>query len=287
MKIFGREIFTGGENRGESFFSKLIERNFWEKDKEFVVYTRKKSDLERYWNIYSSNPIVFGGINAIGLKCLSNGFEIKTNDESLKSYIEERLDVLDLQSMLFYMIMNALVFGDSVTELSMKGNLITGLKQLNPVNWESELDPKTKKVKHFYNGKQIDSEKILHFNFYPTPEKSYGIPIIKAIEQQAKSATSIDESIRESIKRHGTTKWHIRILPDERKRYPSKETMEEFSADLSDMKTQQTLITTDRFEVSALDTQGVPNIQNYNEYLSNIEAAMKNVYTIYDDSLLS
>ena len=273
MKILGREInIMKGGSIDDSFFSKFSAVTFpWlKKEKEFVQYKRTDTELEKCWNVYISNPIVFGGINTIALKCLSNGFEIKSEDEGLKVYIEERLDVLDLQSMLFYMIQNALIFGDSITELSLKGNIINGLKQLNPVKWDGELNSRTGEITHTYNEKQIKAEKIIHFNFFPIPEKTYGIPLIKAVIDQAESATSIDESIREAINRHGTTKWHIKILPDRNNRYPSKEVMEEFSADLADLKTQQTLITTDRFEVEGLDTQGVPNIQNYNEYLSNL-----------------
>jgi len=261
-------ILTKVKELGESHFFKLLSSSLT--GKSFEAYKRNAGELKKLWEAYISNPVLFGGINAIALKCIGKGYRIVSEDEKLKEYIETKLKDLRISSKLFFMIRDALVFGDSIAEKSIKNGDIKGIKILNPVNWEAEINQRTGEITHYYNEKPLARERVFHLNFYPNYDSPYGIPLTKVVYNSAHAAIQIDDAICKAILRHGTTKWQVKIKPDARGRYPSKERMEEITSDISDVNTRQTMVTTDLMEVIPLDTQGVPNIQNYNEYLTNI-----------------
>ena len=226
--------------------------------------------LRDYWDLYRTDAITAGTVNAMVFKILGKGYRMQGNDTELASDLLERVKVILSYKTLATMIRDTIIFGDSFGEIVFN----VGQTEILTVVPRNPLDFVIKNDKIYFGKKPLDSKKMLHFQLFNNLKldggvSSMGLSLLGFVFKASNDRQDIYKALVSAIKRHGTSKYHVKISPDERNQYPGKDEMQAISLDFKNMESRTEYVTTDRFDIQNIDVMGVPAIKDYQEFMLN------------------
>ena len=232
-------------------------------------FRRKDSPKSKYWDIYKSDPIVAGGINMLAFRIVVDGAVVRAEDPNVSDELTQALrDIFPYRNQVT-LVRDVFVFGDAWAEIVQTAG--GGLHEVSPRNPEDFTIKDDEYV--YFNGKDtvvVDESKFLHLQLFEDAESvGKGIALIQFIKKVSTDRREIYDNLVKAIERHGSLKWHVKVAPDSSKRYPDDEQMAGIAADFRDINARTEIASTDQYTITSLDTGGVPNVKDYQEFLLN------------------
>jgi len=225
----------------------------------------EKCDIKKYKRIYENGGIITEAIRCYALAIFSNGWRVEGEVSELA---EDFLEQIDFDLIGPIMVTDALWAGDAYAELvrSYSGQVV-GVLPRPPESFEiihDEFGQITgyRQKNGFNDFIDLAIEDIFHLQFHVSGGSIYGQSLIKTAYDEIMRDVKIAESITESIVRHGTPKYHVRVGPEDG-------TLEDINvlnyieANFSDIHSRNEFITPKDVEILQLDTAGVSNIEEY------------------------
>lgn len=260
-KLFGESVDSRNAN------SWLGISNGEEKAKPSSRSLQEGAALNKNWEIYLTSPTAFAAIESISFTALSSGFTIEHESKDVIDRYTRRFD--KVYPKMFSVLRNALVCGDSYSKIVLgNDNYFTDIEVLFPP------DVTIKDDKYFTkeHGRTVPLKNIWQFQPMPRSDKPYGISIIGISRQTLEWKREIDASVHEAIKRHGFSKYHIQCERDTRGLYPDETKLRELERQFRKIHVGHEFVSTDKVNITPIDTSGFPNLLDYLQYYTNLAA---------------
>ena len=234
--------------------------------------SRDTSRLRECWQLYLTEGIAFAAIQTVVATTFSGGWEIHAESEDVPE--ETKLiarRVIDRNALtLQQLFRDALIFGDGFAKKNKaKNGHVYSLEPIFPLDIEIQEDGITFKDK---DRNTYTLEEILHLQLFPRSDNVYGISVMLPALDTITRKREIDKQVYEGVKRHGFRKYHVKLKPDQRGRYPDESTISDIESKLEELESKNEIITTDLIEISPLDTRGVPDVEEYLTYFTDLIA---------------
>lgn len=260
---------TGGTERPK-FFSKL---------------NRDIETLSKWDTIYKQSGIVSQCVDAYAYYCLSNGYRIEGEDESLREKVEDFCKHANVNRALRAYITDSCVFGRPFIEI-LYGR---GGKSTEPVGLKP-IDPKTMMVITDVRGniqgyKQIvkidnkeyevpfSTEEIWSDTLFPISGEVYGASLVGRAFDDIMHDAKISEATAEAILRHGFPKYHIKVGAEGEEINP--EILRGLDREFANLKSKNEIATVHDVEITNLDKDAMPDISKYGEWaISRVSISM-------------
>jgi len=225
-----------------------------------ILFKRDKNKLLKNWNLVHNDGFAQAVVWQLTMSIWSEGYQIE-EDNNIKTF----LDNLNFLEKIIKSTHASLIFGDGFLELvKNKLNQIIDIKPIFPLNIE------IKNGEYIYTKTDnsevvIPKDRILHIKLFPTLS-IYGHSLISALYNLIENRISIDDATHNAIKRHGFPKYHIRVARDERNRSPPDEVFNNILWSFRELNEKNEFISTDLITIQPIDTTGIPDIENYQQY---------------------
>ena len=240
-------------------------------------FSKQPRDLGQYENIYRQGGLVSTAIDAYPLFGLNPGYTLSGAPIHVKK-IEAWFKEINFEQIVWQAYVDSLVYGDSIQEnVFSRGGDILYVVPRNPLYFTIDYDKYgiIKSYTQTVDNKDtiLKPEQVTHLQLLSISGETYGQSLIARAFNDIDRDTVTAESTAEAIERHGHPKWHIKvgsegnIYSDEEKRAVASE--------FEELKADHEIISNYNVEILALDTNGVANVMEYNEWsLSRLLASM-------------
>ena len=251
-----------------------IER-FLSKSK-FIFYSEKtkrdKAKLKECWNLYLQEGTAFAAIQTVVATTFSGGWEVHGEEGASEEDKVIARRIIDRNGLVLQQLFrDALIFGDGFAKKNLARNgHVYSLEPVFPLHMDILEDGITFRDR---DGEEYTLEEIFHLQLFPRSDNVYGISVMVPAYDAMKRKREIDKQVYEGVKRHGFRKFHIKLLPDQRSRYPDAQTIAQIEEKFEELESKNEIITTDRIQIEPLDTRGgVPDVEEYLTYFTDLIA---------------
>jgi len=231
---------------------------------------RNEAMLKKYWNYYESEGTIFASINTTAWNSVMVGYYLISEHEDAKEYIQQKLELMDLDSVLLDNVIYGLIYGDSFIEKvkDSSGKLIQ-LKSVDPTTMQINTNEYGNVINYQQkiSGKlypPIEATDIIHLRFFPKPDSPYGVSIIAPSKDTIDRKITTDESIANAVKRHGTPKYVVSIGTEEE--IPPKEVFTDIKSKLEDISSLNEFIVPGLVKINTIDESGIQSVKEYYDY---------------------
>jgi len=230
--------------------------------KKFQKRQRNPELLKKYGTIYEQGGMVSEALDSYPLYVLSNGWSIRTENETLGSDVENWLNSWGFEESVHRMVVDAIVYEYAFQEvIPTRGGKPWGLKPCPSWTFEIEKDEYGRVVKYvqYKDGGLLSRSQVLQpdemvvFNWLWLLHRAY--------DDVMRDAKCID-GISESILRHGFPKYHIKVgQPGEK---PGTTALTTISSQFQKLRPNMEFATPRDVDIINVDAGGVPNAMMYN-----------------------
>lgn len=225
---------------------------------------KENRNINKYKRIYENGGIITEAIRCYPLAIFSNGWRVEgDNAEAVEDFLEE----INFDLIAPLMVTDALWAGDAYAELvkSYSGQIVQ-LAPRPPESFEIVYDEYGQITGYrqkigFNEYIDLAPEEIFHLQFYTYGGSVYGQSLIQTAYDEIMRDVRIAQSITESIVRHGTPKYHVRV--GQEGGIVSEQVLTFIESALSDIHGRNEFITPKDVEILQLDTSGVNNVEAY------------------------
>lgn len=244
-----------------------IEKGFFKERK------RTAKQLERYRIIYDQGGIVTEAINSYPMFLCRNGYRLEGPEAEAKK-VQDWLDEVDFESIVWDAMTDALVFGDAFQEIvpNMDGTLASIVPRLASeftIQYDNHGNIAGYTQKTIAGGKEnttrLKPNQILHLQFWRASGSMYGHSLIHRAYDDIMRDTKIIESTAEAIKRHGYKKYHVRVGREGDTRDVDQDTLNAVSDKFRDLNEKSDFTTTRNIDINSLDEGGLQKVDSYND----------------------
>jgi hypothetical protein len=241
--------------------------------------TRTFPRLRGYRNIYKQGGYISTGIDLYPLYTFGEWYTIESKNAAKKKETEEFFDGINFNAITTALMVDGLTVRDGVGEIVYGKGLLSNI----PVNvivrpgesFDFTTDLKGAIISYDQvrdnRGNTIPTvslkpEQVLHYQFSLDPTSPYGISLIERAVHDAKRDTKGVEAITGGICLHGTPKYHVKANSTQADRPPlSDKEFADLEKQFEGFNAKDQFITEGDIVVQALDTTGVPNVQQYSD----------------------
>lgn len=237
--------------------------------KMFSPQARNSTNLKQYRTIYEQGGVVSQAIDAYALYAVMNGYRLEGDGDT--ELVQEFLDHIDVETLAWETIIDALVEGDAYAEIiPTRGGGIFNLVPRDASTFSILYDNKGtllgfQQEVDTGNGTTVKvtlkPQEMFHFSIFKSGGKVYGDSIIKRAFDDIMRDTIVMEGAANAIKAHGFRKYQIKCGTEQS---PAS------TADLTDVSTlfqninsKTEFCTRHDVEIKALDESGVQNLDTY------------------------
>lgn len=244
---------------------------------ETLYFSKQQRDLGKYETIYRQGGLVSTTIDAYPLFGLNSGYELTGAPMHIKR-IQEWLNEINFEQLVWQAYVDALVYGDAIQEnVFSRGGDILYVVPRNPSYFNIDYDnygiieSYTQRIDN--KDITLKPEQVTHLQLLSLSGETYGQSLIARAFDDIMRDTKTIESTAAAIERHGHPKWHVK-LGSETNHY-SDEAKKEVARQFEDLKADNEFISDYDMDILALDTAGVSKVKEYSELtLSRLLAAM-------------
>lgn len=226
-------------------------------------------------DLYKKVPIITGAINKTVDMVVSSDFSVKSKNPEAAKLIQDFMKEHNFDLLLRNITKDLLIYGNAFVEVISAGNVITGLKAVNP---------KTMYVKRNEQGEilaynqyiprktrepiEFTPDQIVHFKYNVIGDCAYGYSIIEPLIKIIKSKLQMEEAMMTLMKRKANAPIHAKLGTETE---PARqEDIDNFANDLYIMNEKTEYVTDHRVEMNVLDVGGrIANFQPFNEHFEN------------------
>lgn len=248
----------------------------------FKERVRDADQLEKYYVIYEQGGIVSEAINCYAYYALSNGWRLEGKDEKLKEKVQEWIDYIDFEGVMWQGIVEALVAGDAMQENAVNASsefvgiiprrssqftikyndfgTIAGYEQRVVVNGVEKTIP-------------LEPKQITHLQLFPKAGSVYGHSLIHRAFDDIMRDTKVAESTAVAIERHGFRKYQVKVgltgedIP--------QTVLERIDEDFQELESKNDFVTNRDVDVLGIDDATLEGVNTYSDWsLSRLTAAM-------------
>jgi hypothetical protein len=190
------------------------------------VFSKRERDvklLDRLETFYNQGGPVAEAVDAYPLCILSPGFRLE-GPEGDVARVQEVYDRVDIESVLWQLIVESLKIGDGIAEITMgKGGAaqeITGIFPRASKDFDIEHDDrgiitgyKQVVARNMFTTESVElsKEDVIHMALLPVAGSVYGLSLLQRAYDDIERDTSIAEATKEAIIRHGFRRFHVRV----------------------------------------------------------------------------
>jgi hypothetical protein len=234
-------------------------------DKEF-------KDKQKFRLIYDQGGLVSTAIDSFPLIALTNGYTLEGDDENLVAYVQEQLDKLDIESLLFHCIKESLVLKDGIAELvwTLDGKEIAYFTKPHSEKFEIGMQfgkPQSYSYREdqFSKAITLEPKEVFHLDL--------DMWLMRRAYDDIIRDAKISEASANAILRHGFPRWHVKVgQPGE---MVSEEAINAVSGYFDGLKPNSEMTTSHDVEVLNIDNAGLANLDVYLQWsIVRISAAL-------------
>ena len=248
--------------------------------KKQAFFVNPQRDLAKYEKIYRQGGLVSQAVDAYAQFVLSPGY-IFTGDEKVAKMIEDWAQDIDLDSLIWLGVVDALVYGDAIQE-NVFNKVHTDVMYVVPRNpsyfninfnkW-GIITSFTQRVDD--NEISLRPEQATHLQLIPLSGENYGLSLLARAYDDIMRDTRTAESTAIAIERHGYPRYHIKAGNLELGTEYQDEDKREIGRQFVELKADNEFVTNPDVEIIPIDVQGVAKVSSYNEWsLSRLLGAM-------------
>jgi hypothetical protein len=248
----------------------------------FKERARDKDQLEKYYTIYEQGGIITEAINAYAYYTLSNGWRLEGDDEELKATIQDWLDYIDFDGIMWQGIVEALVIGDAIQENA--NNVSSEFVSIIPrrssqftikyddygniIGYEQRLT-----IDGVERVTELKKEQITHLQLFPKAGSVYGHSLIHQSFDDIMRDTKVAEATAVAIERHGFRKYQVKVgLEDED---IPQTVFEKIDEDFQELESKNDFVTNRNVDVIGLDDTTLEGVNTYSDWsLSRLCASL-------------
>lgn len=238
--------------------------------------------LSKYETIYTQGGIVSEAVDSYAMYALSAGWRLEGEERHVKQ-IEDFLDDLDFESIMWEAITDTIVFGDAFQEniftrgselaslISRKASSFTIIHDgFGTISGYVQIT-----TDEFGRDHKVDLEphQITHLQFFRIGGSMYGQSIVGRAYDDIIRDTKTAESTAVAIQRHGYKKYHIKVgLEGEDIPQP---VLEKVDKEFQDLVTKNDFVTSRDVDISNIDEGGLDKVDTYSDVsIMRMAAAM-------------
>jgi len=232
---------------------------------------RTVNDLVKYEKMYIKDGIIFSTINTITRAVTSVQWDLSGEDPEAVAKVEDFINNIDFDSLLFDIVRYALIYGDVFIEkVHNMSDQFVDLNIVDPKTIEilcNDEGKETGYIQKVYNESiYFEPDEMYHFKIFSIPSTPYGISMIGANYDTILRKIKVDESVVSAILHHGFPKYHIKVGSIDNDIIASEEDIEKIAYNFQDMNHKTEFVTNDYVNIDTLDTKGIEQIEDYTDY---------------------
>lgn len=252
------------------------------KPKYFTERFRDKEQLEKYYVIYDQGGIVSEAINAYAYYALANGWRLEGEDDKLKEKVQEWLDYIDFDGVVWQGIVEALITGDALQENAVNAStdfvgIIPRRSSTFTIKYDDFGTVTGYEQRVIVNGVEtkipLKPEQITHLQLFPKAGSVYGHSLIHQAFDDIMRDTKVAESTAVAIERHGFRKYQVKVgLSGEN---IGQDVFERIDEDFQELESKNDFVTNRDVDVLGLDQGTMEGVNTYSDWsLSRVCAAL-------------
>ena len=229
----------------------------------------RRKHLAQYRTIYQQGGPISEAVDCYPLFCLSNGYHLEGDDETLVQSTQDKLDEMFIEQAMWEGIIDAIVFGDAFQEnLYGGGDGLVGVaprpSETFDILYESDgtITGYVQKLNSYDRGLELKPEQITHLKLFEVGGDVYGTSIVGRAYDEILRDTKIAEAIAASIERHGFPKYHVKV-GEKDKPMPTQAEIKDLQSEFEDLQHLNEFVTTYDVEIAQIDQSGIANIAEY------------------------
>lgn len=232
--------------------------------------------LKKYELIYCAGGIASQGIDAYPYYILANGYKIIGEDKDLVEEVEERLDAMDLLTIMECGIKDACKFGSPYQEIAYgRGSMSDTPVDVIPLpawQFRNNFDARGRTISYTQTvpldgmkQREIDFplNNIINYPLFPSTGNPYGVGLIERCLSAILNDDKVSEATAMAILRHGFPKYHIKIGQEGEEIDP--DTLRGFDTEFRSLESKNEIATSHDVEIVNLDKDALPNIKDIME----------------------
>ena len=232
------------------------------------------NNMKNWERMYSGDGLIFSAVNSISQSVIGSGWEIVSIDKDAQEIVENFVEKIDLDKLIFNIVCHLIVFGDAYIEKeysSLTQDLIA-LSLCDPKTIEVITDKYgneihyIQKIEGNYTGEVIEKKDLVHQRLYSIPSSPYGISTIGANYDTIRRKIEMDAAIAASLLRHGFPKYHISVGGQEEGELPPKEVITKIKDEFKEISEKNEFVTADIIKINGIDVRGIEHIKEYYDY---------------------
>jgi len=251
--------------------------------KKEIFSKRKRSVelLQKYATIYDQGGLVTEAINAYPMFITAHGWRLEGPDNLVKT-VENALEEMDFDAVMWAGIVDALVFGDAFQEIvlnragsvaSVVPRLASGFEILHDEHGRLKGYTQRVTIDGREKIKTLKPDQIAHLQFWKLGGSMYGHSLIHRAYDEILRDVKTAESTATAIHRHGFKKYHIRV-GKEGEIIP-QETLKDIDKEFKELDSKNDFVTPHDMEIKNIDEGGLEKIDTYNDIsLMRLAAAL-------------
>ena len=190
------------------------------------VFSKRDRDvelLEKLEIFYNQGGPVAEAIDAYPLCILSPGYRLEGPEGDVQR-VQDVYDLVDIESVLWQLIVESLKQGDGIAELTrgrgQSSGEVTGIFPRASKDFDIEADDRGiisgyKQIiaRSVYDTKSVAlaPEEVIHLSLLPVAGSVYGLSLLQRAYDDIVRDAQIAESTTEAVKRHGFRRYHIAV----------------------------------------------------------------------------
>lgn len=190
------------------------------------VFSKRERDvklLDRLETFYAQGGPVAEAVDAYPLCILSPGFRLE-GPEGAVARVQKVYDRVDIESILWQLIVESLKIGDGIAEICMgrgaSAQEITGIFPRASKDFDIEHDDrgiitgyKQVVARNLFTTESVElsTDDVIHLALLPVAGSVYGLSLLQRAFDDIERDTSIAEATKEAIIRHGFRRFHVKV----------------------------------------------------------------------------
>jgi hypothetical protein len=245
--------------------------------------------MRGFRNIYLQGGYVAEGIDLFPIYAIGAGYEIEIDEKIAEKLgidgkaeqqtVKEFFETVNFFDVQWQLSVDAEVVRDGVAEIVYGRGQAAGI----PVNviprpgecfeFRTNLTGSIESYEQAYDNRgnsitpvKLEPSQVLHYQYLSRPDSPYGISLIERTVHDINRDTKVAEAITAGICLHGTPKWHVKANSTKTDAVPLTDTeFSDLEKQFEKFNAKDQFITEGDIVVTALDTAGVQNVQQYSD----------------------
>lgn len=241
------------------------------KERFFTERVRSQEIMKKYETIYNQGGVITEAINAYPMFITTNGWQLEGPDASV-AVVEDVLNKLDFDAIMWDSITDALVYGDAFQEITThRDGSVADIVPRHAPAFEILHDAHGKlygyqqvTMTHGIEKKvPLKPSQIVHLQLWKLGGSMYGHSLLHRAYDEIIRDTRTAEATSVAVHRHGFKKYHVKVgLEGE---IIPQEVLDDINKEFEELDTKNDFVTPHDVEILNIDEGGLEKIDLYND----------------------